>query len=588
MTAKISKESKAKNKNFVINNYKTEFIASNDSVYLSKTKEVMKNGDLFADGIHSFNIGRHIIRNGDRPQRIQRAFDPMSQFYNLNKKIFDESNVFVDKNVTMSGCFKSNKVTLQRTMVPDITSEISGLPSMKKIKLFSSSVKSAIRKLKITQLAKCNKEDMLLTTFNPKSYPGFTYKEYYKYETKEKASEIALRVANKRWDNIVYASKCKRRLKRNSLFPNTYVVGARNKRENDYEDGDVISSRAVHMPEFHNELNSIVWIEQIANSIKYKQKGPIYLGNSFVKYDRLYKDTNKSDKIIEGDWKRFDSRLYITNIIIGLSILRLYYDHDDVEIDYHFKAIFDTIGIKDYYTPGGFLYRMIHGLPSGVCSTTLLGSIINLVNLLYCTGDYNSKRINYIVGGDDFLVAVENSIFNEDILDRMKEKSETIGQVFKILEFKTFKSKKILDKPSFFKYTIDRNEPVVYPSALLERTFIPWNKKYDSNFKIYNFLVDLIPSLGSPRSFHLPFYYFYIEIASRVFERDVGIKEIFYLHLNIYNKVMAGERFYKKDQQVFFKNFSVNLNASLISSKRGYGHFFLRKKRNIIRLKINS
>lgn len=583
---KIVKSSKAKNSNFIIENVKMEYVAFNDSVFLSKTNEVMKNGDLDVDDIHSTNIGRHIIRNGDRPQRITRAYDPMSQFYNLNKQLFDDCNVNVDKNVTMSGCFKSNKITLQRTMIPEEDSEIAGLPSMKKIKKFKSAIKSAIRKLKIPQLGKCEKDDMLLTSFNGKTFPGFSYKEYYNLNTKEEASEVALKVANKRWENITKCFKNGKKLKRNKLFPNTFVVGARNKRDYDFEDEDILSSRAVHMPEFHTELNSIVWIEQIANEIKRKQSGPLYIGNSFVKYDRVLKDSQNCKNIIEGDWKRFDSRLYLTNIIIGLSILRLYYDITDKEIDYHFIAIFDTIGIKDYYTPGGYLYRMIHGLPSGVCSTTLLGSVINLVNLLYCTQDYNSKRINFIVGGDDFLVCVKDQIFKKEILECMIERSKEIGQVFKFLEYKSFDNKNILEKPSFFKYTIDRNEPVVFPSALLERTFLPWNKKYDSNFKIFTFLQDLIPSLGSPRSFHIPFYAFYISIAEKVMRRKVHISEIFNLHKDIYVKVMSGKRYYKKDTIIYFKNFSPNIKALLASSKGIIKHYTLFPNRKITKLRV--
>lgn len=109
------------------------------------------------------------------------------------------------------------------------------------------------------------------------------------------------------------------------------------------------------MPEFHNEINSAVWVEQITNCIKEEERGPISIGNSMLKYDRL-KDTLNHDNVLEGDWKPFDSRLYITNIIIGISILRLYFDIDDREIDYHFFALFDTIGIKDYITPGGYLF----------------------------------------------------------------------------------------------------------------------------------------------------------------------------------------------------------------------------------------
>jgi hypothetical protein len=105
----------------------------------------------------------------------------------LNKKLFHKSNILVDKNVTMSGCFKSNKVTLQITTISDIESDTSGLPRMSKIKVFKNSIKSTIRKLKIIQPAKCYKEYMLVTSFNGKSFSEVSYKEYYILKVSKKA-----------------------------------------------------------------------------------------------------------------------------------------------------------------------------------------------------------------------------------------------------------------------------------------------------------------------------------------------------------------------------------------------------------------
>lgn len=547
---------------------------------------------MTVDNINSFYLGRHIIRNGDRNQVISRAQDPMSQFYHLNKPLFDSHKVFVDKNVVMSGCFKSNKVTLQRTMIPEILNDVSTLPTFKSIKVFDKAISIAIRKLKISQQAKVFKDDMLLSSFKGDTYPGFRYKEYFNQKNKNEACLSALEIAKARWDEISNSFIEKRPLQRKSIFPNTYVVGARNKREYDYQDDDLISSRAVHMPEFHTELNSSLWIEQISNHIKQKGVGPIYLGNSIVKYERLLKDFGDSVRVIEGDWKRFDSRLYITNIIIGVSILRCYYDIDDEEIDYHFLALFDTIGIKDYYTPGGYMYRMIHGLPSGVCSTSLLGSVINFVNLIQCTLHFPSKKMKYIVGGDDFLIVLENEICknidNSEIIETIKTNSLEIGQIFKFLEMKDPTSKKILERPCFYKYTIDRKEPVVFPTAILERTFLPWNKKYNDYFKIFKFLNDLLPSLGSPRSFHLPYYYFYMEIYSKVYKRKISLEEIFIQHSQIYRRVMSGDLTIIKEEQVLYKVFPhVSAHKDSPSQNHLFNMYFKRNCKTI-KLKIKS
>lgn len=104
------------------------------------------------------------------------------------------------------------------------------------------------------------------------------------------------------------------------------------------------------MSKFHNELDSTIWIEQISDETKRVKNGPIYIEKSLIWYERFKRDTENCQNIIEGDWKRFDSRFYLTNIIIGLSILRLYSGLEDEEINNHFITILDTIGIKDYYT----------------------------------------------------------------------------------------------------------------------------------------------------------------------------------------------------------------------------------------------
>lgn len=552
---------------------------------MNKTDEVMQNGDLEVDSIHSAYLGRHIIRVGDRDQKIYRSYDPMSECYHLNSDLFDNQNISVQNNVTMSGCFKSNKVTLQRTMIPDIDSPFSSLPTLKLIKEFEPAVKSVIRKLKIEQLAECFIDDLNLTSFNSKTFPGFHLNNYFRHSNKEEASSDAMKIAKERWKYIDKSSELGVRLKRNKLFPNTFVVGARNKREYDFLDNENLSSRAVHMPEFPTEIHSSIWLEQITNQIRSKNRGPIYIGNSIVSYDRLIKDLSDHSNCIEGDWKRFDSRLYIINIIIGIAILRLYYPLENNKIDYHFLAIFDTIGIKDYITPGGHLYRMMHGLPSGVSGTSLIGSIINFVNLSYCTKDFDSRSINYVVGGDDFLIALKNSISYDDVINKMNYNSNNIGQVFKFLIYKDFYSKSILDRPCFFKYTIDRNEPVVFPTALLERTFMPWNKRYNNNNKVLSFLDDLIPSLGSPRTFHLIFYHFYCDIFKKVTKRSTSIGDVYNKHLYVYRKVLSGRKYYREDKIRYFENFS--LLADNNKRDNYFKKFLNLTESKIIRLKVS-
>lgn len=467
-----------------------------------------------------------------------RSPDPMLEFYHKYKKIFLDFGVDVDKAVTVNGCFKTNKVTLQRTMIPETNSIFAGFPSMALIKKKEKGIKAVIRKIKIPQLPKAEKEDMLSCSFNMKTYPGFHLKEYFNCNTKGDAISIANKIAIKRWEKIDEANFENRIVRRNEIFPNTYTVGARNKRDFTYDDFSEVTSRAVHMPEFHSELNSAAWIDPITDYIKYKKRGCIYIGNSFIDYQRLIRDTKYSQTILEGDIKRFDSSLYITDIIIATALCRLFYDINDESIDNHFIAMFDTIGIKDYITPGGYIYRLIHGLPSGVKSTSLLGSLINNVNLAHCCEFKNLKKVNFIVGGDDFLI----SFFEKEGeygINKILSNADRIGINFKFLKIKDFNSIYIEDRPCFYKYTIDRGEPVVPTSTVLERVFIPWNKSYDTNYSILTFLFDLFPSLAAPRSSLLLFYIFFSEMYEKVTSTKLPLSKIINMHKGIYEGVMS-------------------------------------------------
>lgn len=527
--------SKLKNKNRI-----SKYIASNGIVSTSYFDKGTTPGDLNADEYNSFYLGRHTIRNGDRPQKYSRSPDPFVNFYHRNKEVFDKYDIKVDKSIVMNGCFKSNKATLQKTMTPDFPNRFSAHPTMALIKERKVAHKTAIRKLNITTLPKCERDDMLLSNFNLETYPGFTQKEVLGCENKRKSVDISYNVAKTRWDNITKATSENRVIKRNELFPSTYVVGARNKKDCYYEDGDEVTSRAVHMPEFHCEMQVAPWIDGISTHIKESKSGPIYIGNSFVEFQRLEKDLAKTVTSVEGDVKRFDSRLYLIKKVEATALARLYYDIDDKEIDNHFVAIFDSISILDYYTPGGFIYRLIHGLPSGVKSTSLFGSFINFIDLLHSCRFINLKRLKLSIGGDDFLLHFEVKLEDGD-LDKIKDNSYDVGIEFKILSFKNKDSPDSSERPCFYKYTIDKGEPVVPIGALLERVFIPSTREYKNDGEILSFLFDVMPSLAAPRSHLYLFYLFFSEMYNRVVGTIITVGDVYGLHSSMYSKVIKKE-----------------------------------------------
>lgn len=514
------------------NNIGKELIESSEGKQGGKRYYV--KGGLEVDGIHSFRIAKHPIRNRSRPQKFSKPSIYSTNFYQNFKEIFNEYEIDVDKCVVVNGCWTTNKHTLQKQLIPRITNEFSALPNKRTLRKLEKAAKTVLRKLKIETLPACNMEDMLFTHYNKDTYPGFTYSEYGLAHTKSECLEAAFKVAQARWKRIEKGD-----FSRNEIFPSLYTIGARNKRDYSYDEYETASSRVVHMPEFHAELTSGPWTDQITDWFKEKQKGPVFIGNSYLSYERLEQAFECTTRVFEGDWKNFDASLYINMIILAVSILRCFYSIDDAIVDEHFKAIFDCVGIKDYYLPGGDVIRAAHGLPSGVKSTNLIGTIINLLALAYCTSNLNSKRINFIAGGDDFDIACFHAkVHIKRFIKNFEERASYLGMQVKFLKAKMNEGRRIEDLPCFYKYVVIDKSPAIPTSAMLERTFMPWNRNYQSDLDLLKFLEDVMPSLGQPRSHLLLYYMFYAYIYTKIFQTDKSTADVISYHVAIYNNMM--------------------------------------------------
>lgn len=458
----------------------------------------------------------------------------------------------------MDDCYDTNRVILQRTTIPDVgNDECTSIPTRLNCAKLKKSIKAVIRKMVVEELHAPNFIDSYSCKFKLATSPGFSATHILKVKTKKGALKYSLSAASNLWNKLEkisrkvkkkadakgdYASKLDVRAKYyiSARIPGrgVYEIGARNKRDDSYEEFEFASSRVVHMPEFHNEILMAPWVDNITRFIKNRYSGPIYIGNSIADYTRLDKDFQKGRYFYEGDWKRFDSTLYLRICTIAVGILRQFYNPDDIRCDTFFCFLCDRICINDYYLPGGRIVRMLHGLPSGTKCTSLLGSIINLLCLNYCLEDFKNKNFSFAVGEDDFLVISKIRLSQQDIAVVLVRAS-SLGMNFKFFHEKFIESEYLADLPYFYKYSVRGNKPVVNPKDSLLRVSCPWNKNYRNAIDYFNFLEAQFPLLGYPNMSLLPFYSLYTNLYNtiKISPTPLSVGKGFERHKTLYLKL---------------------------------------------------
>lgn len=578
MRTSIRKNSKLKNFNFKAGSetylFSDGFI--NRNITQSKISDVDKfvgSSDVEANNYDSKFLGRHYIRLGTRPQTYTKVPEVNCGFWHKFGKNFsnltkDIDLIDVDKAIVVDGCFLTNKVTLQKTMIPEVDKGNEYPVYYKDLDADTkATINHCIRKLRLPDLSPCKLSDMYISNVNYDTKPGFRYEEYLQLDYKREALSLAERIARKRWNYIETCARKGVEMKRQKLIPSFYTIGARNKKDFQYEELEEAKSRAVHMPEFHCEINSSPWVDRITNYFLRHADGPIYIGNNMLKYERFERDVTKGLFTLEGDWKQFDSTIFISRITISLAIMRLFYKNDSIRTDYHFIAMYDTVAIKDYIIPGGYIYRLYHGIPSGVKATSVLGSIVCLLALIYCTIDFDVKKMRYIVGGDDHIIVLQ---YVASVRERVRQRAINIGMNFKYLKIKNnLTGRRLHCYPTFYKYTVYKGKPLIQASVAIERMLIPWNKKYRNTDELYKFVRDLIPTLGTPSTSLIPFYMFYtyiVNLMRRKDQRCYTVREAVILHCKVFDKMKNKPQFLKFYNKWRSTN-SLTLSGKVITKK---------------------
>lgn len=236
---------------------------------------------------------------------------------------------------------------------------------------------------------------------NPKAYPGLISKQAG-FRNKEEAYSDAAVTAG----YIHEAAKSKP-----IVDVSPWMCGGREKRNIRFH-GEELKSRLVLMPEMAPAMVAQLYSDPVTQGIGQQKAGPLYIGHSMSHrgYERFLNQFEPWLVAAGMDWKAFDATVPEDLIVSAFGVLRACYP-DSEEIDNVFLYLCGGFCFKTVVLPGGWVYRVFKGIPSGHPFTSLIGSVINW--LAYTTAIRETAgEIPYslAVSGDDAHLGWNNSI----------------------------------------------------------------------------------------------------------------------------------------------------------------------------------
>lgn len=351
--------------------------------------------------------------------------------------------------------------------------------------------------LKLPHLPSPNISDLDNVRISPHTFPGLVTSEVLKgfnrgrIPSKKVALPASTLVARKIWTRIISEGY---------LDDSLYSCGGREKLSclgselNDYKEG---RSRLVLMPELASQIVNMCWQQPFQDEY-ILNKGPIWIGrgmshNAWVgHYDRF----KNCKTLLEGDWKDFDSTVSEELMILAFQVIRMSFPANRT-VDRFFDYFVSAFVHKNIATPGGFVYRISKGIPSGSCWTSLIGSIVNWIVWVDTIRNYpafkrrqiNVEDVTFTLCGDDFLLGfntecnLDIKLLRRWILKRHGMKLKEGAGIKKLV------SSNEAEVASFLKTTFNSNGPSIKISDLYEQIVLP-KTSLDKNFDYIKYIVD--------------------------------------------------------------------------------------------------
>ncbi|GFM95176.1 RNA-dependent RNA polymerase [viral metagenome] len=359
----------------------------------------------------SFLLGRFPARVGERPTS---SFTPklsalvFSAFMNTYFHVLHN----IRNSAICSGSFLTNWSYFQDMF---LCSGVSSPPTEEEWKCIISLLHKKIKLPALEAPRLCSVGNLEI---QPDTFPGARERYLLKLSNKLLSSKTDLWLMKKIWGIVASGD-----------FSPTHIysLGAREKREEEAIEG-AVKTRGVIMPESWFQLFEGMYSRPIETWIFDAKVGSIYLGHSFCNWGwlRYFRDIHNSGMIFEGDFKGYDTTITEELMVRAFCVLRSCYP-DSGRIDKHFIFLIKNFVFKNLLIPGGFLFRLNKGLPSGSSFTSLVGSIVNLLILcdlilnypLFKRYNIDPNHIRFLVSGDDFLIVFNKGNKTQDKIFRL-------------------------------------------------------------------------------------------------------------------------------------------------------------------------
>jgi hypothetical protein len=179
-----------------------------------------------------------------------------------------------------------------------------------------------------------------------------------------------------------------------------------------------VKARLILMPELPQQMIQMVWAQLWTREMSTRKTPFAYgLKSTHAGWEGVFEIFKDCSQILEGDFSAFDTRVSEAHMVTAFRLLRMCWPAGRA-VDRFFVFFMSSFIHKAVLTPGGYVYRLSHGVPSGSCWTTIIDGLVNWIVWMDAIRNYPPFRraglgpddVALRIGGDDFLLGFKRPV----------------------------------------------------------------------------------------------------------------------------------------------------------------------------------